>query len=104
VDCSKGEAVKWAQKACERIAAQTIILRREKIRITASMGVASFPDDAHSKQELIENADAALYQAKRQGKNREKKLGWRSDDHQLSPLHTEDPGCFQGLQNKIGNL
>ena len=36
----------------------------------ASIGVAVFPDDGTSEEELIRNADAAMYQAKRRGKNR----------------------------------
>jgi len=38
------------------------------LRITASLGVAATTDG--SKDELIAHADAALYEAKRQGKNR----------------------------------
>lgn len=37
--------------------------------ITASIGVASFPVSAHSVQGLVGAADAALYRAKRQGRN-----------------------------------
>lgn len=39
------------------------------IRVTVSIGLATFPDDAQTKKELIEKADAALYRAKRSGKN-----------------------------------
>jgi diguanylate cyclase (GGDEF)-like protein len=38
--------------------------------ITASIGVATFPDDAVLKKALLEKADSALYRAKREGKNR----------------------------------
>jgi two-component system cell cycle response regulator len=38
-------------------------------KITASIGVATFPWDARSVEELIHKADQALYQAKKQGKN-----------------------------------
>jgi len=34
------------------------------------VGVSSFPDDGNAKAELIKAADQALYEAKRQGKNR----------------------------------
>jgi len=36
---------------------------------TVSIGIASFPEDAQDKEELIKKADYALYQAKRKGKN-----------------------------------
>lgn len=39
-------------------------------RFTVSLGVASFPEDASNKSELIERADQALYQAKTGGRNR----------------------------------
>ena len=39
-------------------------------RITISIGVAAFPDDARDPIELIEQADTALYRAKRNGRNR----------------------------------
>jgi diguanylate cyclase (GGDEF)-like protein len=38
--------------------------------ITISVGVASFPDDAIDPIHLVELADAALYRAKRSGRNR----------------------------------
>jgi diguanylate cyclase (GGDEF)-like protein len=38
--------------------------------ITASFGVASFPGEGADKTELIASADAALYRAKRAGRNR----------------------------------
>lgn len=38
--------------------------------LTVSVGVAGFPDHADSTEGLLEAADAALYEAKRSGKNR----------------------------------
>lgn len=37
--------------------------------LTVSLGVASFPDDAQTLEDLLRNADHALYEAKRRGKN-----------------------------------
>lgn len=39
-------------------------------RLTISSGVASYPDDASTKDELVSRADIALYEAKNSGKNR----------------------------------
>jgi diguanylate cyclase (GGDEF)-like protein len=41
-----------------------------RLRVTASFGVASLPSNARDKDSLIAEADAALYRAKRSGKNR----------------------------------
>ena len=40
------------------------------VRITVSCGVATFPDDAQTLKELLGNADHALFETKRRGKNR----------------------------------
>jgi diguanylate cyclase (GGDEF)-like protein/putative nucleotidyltransferase with HDIG domain len=42
----------------------------EPIRATVSIGVAAFPVDAHDSNELIHQADLAVYRAKLQGRNR----------------------------------
>ncbi|UCC95675.1 MAG: GGDEF domain-containing protein [Candidatus Omnitrophota bacterium] len=39
-------------------------------RFTVSIGIATFPQNAQEKEHLIKKADDALYQAKREGKNR----------------------------------
>ncbi len=41
----------------------------ERFRLTMSVGVACFPDDAHDPIRLVELADSALYRAKRNGRN-----------------------------------
>jgi diguanylate cyclase (GGDEF)-like protein len=38
-------------------------------KITASMGIASFPEDGRTMEDLISNADKVLYRAKRNGRN-----------------------------------
>jgi diguanylate cyclase (GGDEF)-like protein/PAS domain S-box-containing protein len=40
-----------------------------QVQITASIGIALFPRDGDSADELVAHADAAMYQAKQQGKN-----------------------------------
>ncbi len=41
-----------------------------QVYVTASIGIALYPDDARSMEELLKNSDTAMYQAKEQGRNR----------------------------------
>ncbi len=62
-------AVKLAEKI--RTDLERRIFRTEKgdLRVTLSMGVATYPQHARSKEQLVERADAALYAAKENGRN-----------------------------------
>lgn len=51
-------------------ARRNVLAPAKKLRITISIGVAAFPDDAKDPIELVELADSALYRAKRGGRNR----------------------------------
>jgi len=46
------------------------ILDGEKVRVTASFGIATFAQDGTSPDDLLVKADERLYKAKWQGKNR----------------------------------
>jgi diguanylate cyclase (GGDEF)-like protein len=65
-----------AVEVAERIRAQLaevsvpLLEGAGEVAVTASIGVATIPDDAGGVKELIAVADAALYEAKRAGKNR----------------------------------
>ncbi len=63
-----------ATHIAERLRATTeetpITVNAQEINVTVSIGVASFPDDGKSIEELISRADGALYEAKRNGRNR----------------------------------
>ena len=45
------------------------------IRITASIGISLFPDHGHEGSQLLQQADCAMYAAKRNGKNRIVRFG-----------------------------
>src|SRR5690606_5480864 len=49
--------------------AQPFSLGSEKAFLTASVGIAVYPDDARTAEELIRKADQAMYAAKTAGKN-----------------------------------
>jgi two-component system cell cycle response regulator len=61
-----------AEKAAERIrqSIQEHGFVDSDFTVTVSIGIALFPLDAKSMDELIEKADTSLYKAKRDGKNR----------------------------------
>lgn len=69
-DCSKLKAIELAEGVRNKIEQQSIVLRREKTKITVSVGVAAFPKDAQTKEDLIAKADQSMYLAKQQGRNR----------------------------------
>ena len=50
--------------------AQPFALDGETVYISASIGIAFYPDDARKNDELLKNADQAMYQAKKQGRDR----------------------------------
>lgn len=65
----KEEACRLAERICGKVARHAITLRRIKTRITVSLGVATFPEDARTKNSFIQKADEALYRAKKKGRN-----------------------------------
>ncbi len=54
----------------ERIRQNYSVLKKGDIQVSASIGIASYPDDAITKDDLIKKADTALYEAKRTGRNK----------------------------------
>lgn len=63
-------AAEIAERLRHRIEARRFDLAGMALQITISLGVALFPRDASAAPELIAHADAALYEAKKSGKNR----------------------------------
>jgi diguanylate cyclase (GGDEF)-like protein len=88
--CSREDAFNVASRVREAIAATPV----EKVgHITASIGVATYPDDAGSREALIETADRAMYLAKASGRNKVRTLNRRvppepaSDEGEIATIH-----------------
>jgi two-component system, cell cycle response regulator len=68
-DLSKEEALRVAEEIRNRIEAHTFERDDVAAATTISIGVATYPEDGTTRQELTHAADAALYRAKRAGGN-----------------------------------
>ncbi len=64
----KGRRDKLARSLLDRLA-DPFYVQGHEVFMTASMGIACYPDDAADVIDLIRNADAALYHAKKNGGN-----------------------------------
>jgi diguanylate cyclase (GGDEF)-like protein/PAS domain S-box-containing protein len=61
------------QIACDellRVVTEPYDIDQQDYRVTTSIGVALYPEDGSDVQTLLKHADAAMYQAKENGKNR----------------------------------
>ena len=74
-----GAALAKAERIVERLA-EPMKFGDLLVNIGASVGMATFPYDAHSADELLRKADSALYRAKQGGRNRV---------HRYDPLRDE---------------
>jgi diguanylate cyclase (GGDEF)-like protein len=69
-DTDKVGALQAAERIRLAVEEYSFKAYEELSKITISVGIAVFPDDARSVQRLIDCADAALYRAKQEGRNR----------------------------------
>ncbi|GAW94677.1 diguanylate cyclase [Colwellia marinimaniae] len=63
-------AMELGQRICTSIATASLNYNGVAIKVTVSLGVAELSDDDSRYEELITQADLALYQAKGQGRNK----------------------------------
>ena len=49
---------------------ETFVLENHETQISASVGISIFPDDGQNMEDLIRNADSAMYHSKKSGRNR----------------------------------
>lgn len=63
---------------------EPFLLGNDQVRISASIGIAIYPDDGASDLELMRNADLAMYNVKQSGRN-----GIRYFTRDMSPVFTQ---------------
>ena len=78
-------AVVVAERLRKHLQREVISHDEVQLSVTASIGVASYPEDAESQHQLLELADKALYMSKRMGRNQ---------------VHTAADLVFQELEAK----
>ena len=60
-----------AERLRQRIASTTFLrVHGLEVRLTASLGIASYPEHGRTEEDLVARADQAMYAAKEAGKNR----------------------------------
>lgn len=69
-DVSRSLAEEIAERIRAGVESHPVDYQGSKIRVTLSIGVATFPEDGSTPHGLLAHADAALYEAKRAGRNR----------------------------------
>jgi diguanylate cyclase (GGDEF)-like protein len=67
---NKKEAMDVAEQIRSEIEIHSFVFRRNEVRVTASLGVVSYPEEAGSEEDLLRMVDQHLYHAKRLGRNR----------------------------------
>jgi diguanylate cyclase (GGDEF)-like protein len=64
------QAVLLAERVRQAVEEYEFVLGSNIVHVTISGGVASFPDDAGTKKELVEKSDKSLLEAKQKGRNK----------------------------------
>lgn len=69
INTETGGAKKMAERLRSAVINNPFFINENRLTTTLSIGVATYPHDAVTKEELIDKADKALYHAKENGRN-----------------------------------
>ena len=93
-------------KLCNRILHEkfsNIVIEGQELRITASIGISLFPQDGNNADQLIKNADAAMYKSKDMGKNQYNLYKPKMNEQILERISYEN-GLFRAIENEEFDL
>lgn len=76
---------------------QPFLVGRREFLVTASIGIATYPQDGEAPEDLLRSADIAMYQAKAKGKN-----GFQAFDASMNTAHIERISLENDLRVAIG--
>ena len=79
-----------AHRLVETVPAMRFVFDGREAAVTASVGIARFPDNAREGEALVAAADEALYRAKSEGRNRAAVSGRRGGESARMPSSNPD--------------
>jgi diguanylate cyclase (GGDEF)-like protein len=68
-------ALARAEQVCRAVSAEPLVMNGKRVSLSISAGVAAFPEDGFTSNDMLRRADEALLWAKAHGKNRA--VPWR---------------------------
>ena len=78
---------------------KNVVIENQELRITASIGISLYPDDGKDIEELIKNADTAMYKSKELGKNQYQLYRQEMNQNILEKISYENR-LFNAIENK----
>ena len=73
-------AFQLAERIREELGQQVFNTEKGPLQVTCSLGVSEYPHDAATREALFEKADAALYEAKHNGRNQTRTVQRRAPE------------------------
>jgi diguanylate cyclase (GGDEF)-like protein len=69
VGCRIEDGIGAANRLLEKLSATVFTVAKRDVRVSASIGIASFPDNGQAADDLLARSDLAMYRAKGMGRN-----------------------------------